>query len=159
MQESCLGFSNLQRKWINVGLNKEIDVAPWDPSNDGPMVYLSSIEIEVSLFVKNNEIRAEFDAKEMARHFATVSNNQVLVVDQAVVLDFQDTRLILVPKLVQLVSSETLMNSTRGPDGEVLRTLQGTGTVFLSGMAFCGHMDTDAYTSHMLTSIRDNESR
>ncbi|KAF9271491.1 hypothetical protein BGZ88_006069, partial [Linnemannia elongata] len=43
-----------------------------------------------------------------------------LAVDQAVVLDFQDTRLILVPKLVQLVSSETLMNSTRGPDGEVL---------------------------------------
>jgi hypothetical protein len=37
----------LQRKWINVGLNKEIDVAPWDPSNDGPMVYLSDIEIEV----------------------------------------------------------------------------------------------------------------
>ncbi|KAG0058825.1 transport between ER and Golgi ATPase protein [Linnemannia elongata] len=125
VQESCLGFSNLQRKWINVGLNKEIDVAPWDPSNDGPMVYLSSIEIEVSLFVKNNEIRAEFDAKEMARHFTTVFNNQVLAVDQAVVLDFQDTRLILVPKLVQLVSSEALMNGNRGPDGEELPSRDG----------------------------------
>lgn len=37
------------------------------------------------------------------------------------VLDFQDTRLILVPKLVQLVSSESLMNGNRGPDGEELR--------------------------------------
>ncbi|KAG0270759.1 transport between ER and Golgi ATPase protein [Linnemannia exigua] len=124
-QEGCLGFSNLQRKWINVGLNKEIDVTPWDPSNDGPMVYLSNVEIEVSLFVKNNEFRGEFDAKEMARHFITVFNNQVLAIDQALVLDFQDTRLILVPKLVQLVSSDALMNGNRGPDGEELPSRDG----------------------------------
>ncbi|KAF9094458.1 transport between ER and Golgi ATPase protein [Mortierella sp. GBA35] len=124
-QMGCLGFSNLQRKWIGAGLNKEIDVQPWDPSNDGPMVYLSNIEIEVSLFVKNSEFRGEFDAKEMARHFITVFNNQVLAVDQALVLDFQDTRLILIPKQVQLVSSDALMNGNRGPNGEELPTRDG----------------------------------
>ncbi|KAF9896972.1 transport between ER and Golgi ATPase protein, partial [Lobosporangium transversale] len=42
----CLGFSNLQRKWINTPLNKEIDVQPFDPSLDGHDVYLSTLEVE-----------------------------------------------------------------------------------------------------------------
>ena len=63
-------------------------------------------------------------------------NNQVLAVDQAVVLDFQDTRLILVPKLVQLVSSEALMNGNRGPDGEELRKLLPWFSVHLTRSIF-----------------------
>ncbi|KAF9193036.1 transport between ER and Golgi ATPase protein [Haplosporangium sp. Z 767] len=124
-QGGCLGFSNLQRKWINVALNKEIDVQPFDPSLDGSEVYLSTLEVEVSLMVKNNEFRGEFDAKEMARHFTTVFNNQVLAIDQALVLDFAESRLIMVPKQVELVSSDVLMNGMHGPDGQELPSRPG----------------------------------
>ncbi|KAG9324920.1 hypothetical protein KVV02_008482 [Mortierella alpina] len=124
-QPGCLGFSNLQRKWINAALNKEIDVQPFDPSMDGPDAYLSNIEIEVSLMVKNAEFRGEFDAKEMSRHFVTIFNNQVLAIEQALVLEFQDVRLILVPKQVELVSSDVLMNGLRGPDGHELPSRTG----------------------------------
>ncbi|KAF9567278.1 transport between ER and Golgi ATPase protein [Mortierella alpina] len=124
-QPGCLGFSNLQRKWINAALNKEIDVQPFDPSMDGPDAYLSNVEIEVSLMVKNSEFRGEFDAKEMSRHFVTIFNNQVLAIEQALVLEFQDVRLILVPKQVELVSSDVLMNGLRGPDGHELPSRTG----------------------------------
>ncbi|KAG0203400.1 transport between ER and Golgi ATPase protein [Mortierella sp. GBA30] len=119
-QGGCLGFSNLQRKWINATLNKEVDVQPFDPSMDGPDVYLSTIEVEVSLMFKNPDFRGEFDAKDMARHFVTVFNNQVLAIEQALVLEFQEVKLILVPKQVELVSSDLLMNGLRGPDGQEL---------------------------------------
>lgn len=76
-------------------------------------------------------------------------NNQVLAVDQAVVLDFQDTRLILVPKLVQLVSSEALMNGNRSPDGEELRTFLYMGIVYLQGKrhsrGYIGSISTNTY--------------
>ena len=37
----------MQRKWLNSALNQEIDVQPWDPSMDGPDMYLSTMEVEV----------------------------------------------------------------------------------------------------------------
>ncbi|KAI1314449.1 transport between ER and Golgi ATPase protein [Mortierella claussenii] len=121
----CLGFSNFQRKWINVTLNKEIDVQPFDPSLDGTDVYLSNLEVEVSLMVKNNEFRGEFDAKEMARHFITVFNNQVLSIEQTLVLEFKEVRLVMVPKKIELISSDLLMNGLRGPDGQEIQGRAG----------------------------------
>ncbi|KAF9996644.1 transport between ER and Golgi ATPase protein [Entomortierella chlamydospora] len=121
----CLGFSKFQRKWINSSLNKEIDVQTWDPSMDGREVYLSTIEVEIGLLVKNNEFRGEFDAKEMGRVFISVFNNQVLTNEQALVLDFKDVRLVAIPKKVELVSSDALMNGMRGPDGQELPSISG----------------------------------
>ncbi|KAF9166801.1 transport between ER and Golgi ATPase protein [Mortierella sp. AD011] len=121
----CLGFSKFQRKWINSSLNKEIDVQTWDPSLDGREVYLSTIEVEIGLLVKNNEFRGEFDAKEMGRVFISVFNNQVLTNEQALVLDFKDVRLVAIPKKVELVSSDALMNGMRGPDGQELSSISG----------------------------------
>ncbi|KAG0302265.1 transport between ER and Golgi ATPase protein [Dissophora globulifera] len=113
-----LGFSNLQRKWINAAVNKEIDVQNFDPSLDGPEIYVSNLEVEVSLFNKTTDFRGELDGKEMAREFISLFNNQVLSVEQALVLDFQEIRMIVVPKKVELVSLEALSNGLRGPDGE-----------------------------------------
>lgn len=45
--QGVLGFSKLQRKWLNATLRQEIDVQPWDPSMDGREVYLSTLEVEV----------------------------------------------------------------------------------------------------------------
>ncbi|KAF9354053.1 transport between ER and Golgi ATPase protein, partial [Mortierella sp. AD094] len=115
----CLGLSNSQRKWINSSLNKEIDVQPFDPSIDGQEVFLSTLEI--GLMVKNNDFRGEFDAKEMARVFISIFNNHVLTTEQALVLDFQEVRLVAIPKKVELIGSDALVNGMRRPDGQKLR--------------------------------------
>ncbi|KAG0342587.1 transport between ER and Golgi ATPase protein [Podila humilis] len=121
--EGTLGFSNVQRKWANISLNKEIDVQPFDPSLDGPEVYLSSIEVEVDLYKKSDS--GDFDAKDMSRQFISVFNNQILTVDQGLVLDFQGVNLLLVPKNVELVGMDIVQNGMRGLNGQDLVTRPG----------------------------------
>ncbi|KAG0047765.1 transport between ER and Golgi ATPase protein, partial [Gryganskiella cystojenkinii] len=123
--QGCIGFSALQRKWISAALNQEIDVQPFDPSMDGHEVYLSTLEVEVGLFVKNPEFRGEFDAKDMSRHFISVFNNQVLSVDQALVVEFQDVRLMAIPKNADLVDVDALQSGLRGPDGQQIHGRPG----------------------------------
>ncbi|KAI1295953.1 transport between ER and Golgi ATPase protein [Mortierella claussenii] len=124
----CIGFGSLQRKWINAVLNQEIDVQPIDPfdSNmNGPNLYLSTLEVEVGLFSKNPEFRREFDAKEMATQFISTFINQVLAIDQALILDFQNTRLIAIPRGVELGDVDTLQNGLRGPNGSEIHGQPG----------------------------------
>ncbi|KAF9580111.1 transport between ER and Golgi ATPase protein [Lunasporangiospora selenospora] len=123
--EGHLGLSNLQRKWASVALNRDIDVQPFDPAMDGPEVYLHQLEVEVSLFVKSADFRGDFDAKEMSRHFIAVFNNQVLTIDQALVMDYQDVKLTMVPKKVDLVSMDVLQNGLKGLDGQELTPRSG----------------------------------
>ncbi|KAF9301712.1 transport between ER and Golgi ATPase protein [Mortierella antarctica] len=123
--ECTLGFSNMQRKWAAISLNKEIDVQPFDPSLDGPEVYLHSIEVEVGFLVKNPEHKGDFDAKEMSRHFISVFNNQVLTIDQGLVLDFQNVNLRMIPRNVELVGMDIVQNGMRGLNGQDLVTRPG----------------------------------
>ncbi|KAF9971654.1 transport between ER and Golgi ATPase protein [Actinomortierella ambigua] len=120
-----LGFSGLQRKWANLALNQEIEVQQFDPSMDGPQCFLYTVEVEVSLFAKNAEFRGEFDARHMSQQFIQVFNNQVLSGGQALVMDFQNTRLLLFIKGTELVGMDAVQNGMRAPDGQELNPTPG----------------------------------
>ncbi|KAF9364664.1 transport between ER and Golgi ATPase protein [Mortierella sp. NVP85] len=91
-----LGVSQLQRKWLNVSLDEEMNVERYNFSQERQEVDISTIEIEVALLVKNNEFRGEFDAKEMDKQFKNMFMNQFLAVSQTLVMNIQGVKLIFV---------------------------------------------------------------
>ncbi|KAF9932263.1 transport between ER and Golgi ATPase protein [Modicella reniformis] len=121
---SVILMSQLQRKWTRAGLSKEVDVQAFDASSDGQEVYLSFLEVDVDLLVKNNEFRGEFDAKEMARLFIDVFNNQVLTIEQMLAMVVKDIKLIVVPKKVEVVGVNAL-SGMRAPDGQDIPSKPG----------------------------------
>ncbi|KAF8962035.1 hypothetical protein BGZ46_001258, partial [Entomortierella lignicola] len=89
LQEGCLGFSLAQRRWIKASINGEVEVQPYYPGMDGSEVYISTVEVEVGLMIKD-DFHIEIDTMEVERAFINVFNNQVLSTDQELVLDVEN---------------------------------------------------------------------
>lgn len=55
MASGELGCSNLQRKWAALSLNQEVQVVPFDPSQDGVNCYLGVLNLQVKTRERERE--------------------------------------------------------------------------------------------------------
>ena len=73
MTKGQVGFSAMHRRWAEVALNEDLEVAPWDPARErDPNVFLGKLTIEVDFVLKNRSVPDAFDTDLMADHFKAV---------------------------------------------------------------------------------------
>ncbi|KAJ3395955.1 transport between ER and Golgi ATPase protein [Lobulomyces angularis] len=111
-----IGTSLFHRKYAQLSLNQEVQVKPFDPSND-PNAYLGTLNLEVAYARKGIESKDYLDSEEIGKVFTNNFSGQIFVVGQAILLDFKGTALITTVTSVENVDIDSLKapGSNRAP--------------------------------------------
>ncbi|PVU87142.1 hypothetical protein BB559_006171 [Furculomyces boomerangus] len=103
LESGLIGPTRTHRMWAMLSVNQEVRIQPFDPFRDGKDVYLSKIDIEVSFFSKNQEVKDAFNVDELAETVTKSFSSQIFCVGQLFVFDFHGINIKGVVKSVDVV--------------------------------------------------------
>lgn len=85
MRTNELGFHAIQRKWMNLSLRDELEVAPF---RLGPDQVASQLNLEIDFLKKTAPPKARFDTDDMAKQFLSTFLNSVFAVGEPFVFEY-----------------------------------------------------------------------
>jgi len=80
--KGLIGFSSVQRRFVQLSLNEPVDVSPYSPPADDSTIYLSTLTLEVDFLIKNRKIDDNFNIADITKVIMREIINQFLTVEQ-----------------------------------------------------------------------------
>jgi vesicle-fusing ATPase len=105
LQPGTIAVSSMQRQWIGLSLSgDEVTVEPL-PSPPDPLApsYLQSLDLEVSLLRRGQEVSEVFSSDEMEKNFLKAFKNILFAVDEILAFEFHGQKLKAVVKSIAVL--------------------------------------------------------
>ncbi|KAI9727297.1 MAG: transport between ER and Golgi ATPase protein [Chrysothrix sp. TS-e1954] len=97
-----ISLSDPQRTFTQISLTDEVLVQAYDPSSDGGVAYLASMDLEVGFMSRTKNTEVPYDQDELAQHAIKNFENQIWAPGQQLVMDHKSIPLKLTVRTVQL---------------------------------------------------------